>query len=154
MRVRFVLLAVALLLVGGAAYLWNKGVWTEAGQAATSDRYAYTSIGKTLPPGAVRGASSDDRSGSPGVVRVVTTPVRKGDENCVVWHGSGRGEIDADNWWCPVYYNNQKGWANAFYLLYPKSGRRQACILKPDSNGCRAPQSFDNRYGGMGYGGN
>ena len=48
-------------------------------------------------------------------------------DRCIVWNGSGRGDIDADNWWCPVYYNNQKGWANAFYLLYVKSGKRQAC---------------------------
>jgi hypothetical protein len=30
-------------------------------------------------------------------------------ERCTVWNGSGRGEIDADNWWCPVYYNKPKG---------------------------------------------
>jgi multidrug efflux system membrane fusion protein len=92
MRVRFVLLAVALLLVGGAAYLWNKGVWTEAGQAATSARDAYTSIGKALPSGAVRGTPSDDRSGSPDIVRATTTPVRKGEVPIYV---AGIGTVQA-----------------------------------------------------------
>jgi hypothetical protein len=33
------------------------------------------------------------------------------DENCQWWLGSGRGDIDADNLWCPVLYEDNKGWA-------------------------------------------
>jgi hypothetical protein len=58
-------------------------------------------------------------------------------ERCTVWNGSGRNEIDADNWWCPVYYNNQKGWANAFYLMRLKDGIRQAFAIRPDSRPCQ-----------------
>jgi hypothetical protein len=55
--------------------------------------------------------------------------------DCEVWRGSGRGERDADNIWCPVIHCNQKGWANGFYLQM-RDGRRMACIMYPTAYLC------------------
>jgi hypothetical protein len=55
--------------------------------------------------------------------------------DCEVWRGSGRGEQDADNIWCPVIYRNQKGWANGLYLQM-RDGRRMACIMYPTAHLC------------------
>ena len=56
-------------------------------------------------------------------------------EKCQFWYGSGRGEIDADNLWCPVIYGKQKGWANALYLRRA-DGKLQGCVSDPRRNGC------------------
>jgi hypothetical protein len=55
--------------------------------------------------------------------------------DCQVWRGSGRGEQDADNVWCPVIYGDQKGWANGLYLQL-RDGRRIACIMYPKAYPC------------------
>ena len=57
------------------------------------------------------------------------------DENCLWWLGSGRGNIDADNLWCPVWYNNNKGWANGAFLQRP-DGITVGCADNPQRNGC------------------
>jgi hypothetical protein len=62
-------------------------------------------------------------------------PIPEGTEvalyaDCEVWRGSGRGEQDADNVWCPVIYGNQQGWANGLYLQM-RDGRRMACTCTP-----------------------
>ena len=56
-------------------------------------------------------------------------------QKCEVWTGSGRGARDADNVWCPVQYGKYKGLANA-YLLAGSDGRRVACVMYPDAQGC------------------
>jgi hypothetical protein len=55
--------------------------------------------------------------------------------DCEVWRGSGRGEQDADNVWCPVIYGNQRGWANGLYLQM-RDGRRMACMMYPKAYPC------------------
>jgi membrane fusion protein, multidrug efflux system len=94
MPFKFALVALGVVLVGGAAYLWNKGIWTEVGQAATSQRVADadSDAGRVLPPGAARDLSSDERAGGLNAVRVVTTPVRKGE---VPIYLSGIGTVQA-----------------------------------------------------------
>ncbi len=62
-------------------------------------------------------------------------------DDCKVWTGSGRGAQDADNVWCPVIYGGTRGWANAYFLALA-DGRRYACVLYPDAQGC-APASAD-----------
>lgn len=57
------------------------------------------------------------------------------DENCQWWLGSGRGNIDADNLWCPVWYENNKGWANGAFLQRP-DGMIVGCADNPRRNGC------------------
>ena len=57
------------------------------------------------------------------------------DENCQWWLGSGRGNIDADNLWCPVWYGNNKGWANDAFLQRP-DGIIAGCADNPRRNGC------------------
>ena len=57
------------------------------------------------------------------------------DENCQWWLGSGRGNIDADNLWCPVWYGNNKGWANGAFLQRP-DGIIAGCADNPRRNGC------------------
>jgi hypothetical protein len=57
------------------------------------------------------------------------------DENCQWWLGSGRGNIDADNLWCPVSYGNNKGWANGAFLQRP-DGIIVGCADNPRRNGC------------------
>jgi hypothetical protein len=57
------------------------------------------------------------------------------DENCQWWLGSGRGDIDADNLWCPVWYNNNKGWANGAFLQR-SDGIIVGCADNPRRNGC------------------
>src|SRR5271154_3763493 len=60
-------------------------------------------------------------------------------DSCQVWMGSGRGEEDADNVWCPVIYGSNRGWANAYHLA-TDDGRRLACVIYPAARGCPAPQ--------------
>jgi hypothetical protein len=60
--------------------------------------------------------------------------------DCQVWMGSGRGEQDADNVWCPVIYGNYRGWANAYYLE-TNEGQRFACVHYPEARGCPPRQS-------------
>jgi hypothetical protein len=60
-------------------------------------------------------------------------------DECQIWHGSGRGYQDADNVWCPVSFNGQSGWANAFYLEI-NGNQRVACVMYPASNGCAVKQ--------------
>jgi hypothetical protein len=57
------------------------------------------------------------------------------DEDCQWWLGSGRGNIDADNLWCPVSYKNNKGWANGAFLLQ-SDGIIVGCKDNPRRNGC------------------
>lgn len=57
------------------------------------------------------------------------------DEKCQWWWGSGRGNIDADNLWCPVWYGNNKGWANGAFLQRP-DGIIVGCADNPRRNGC------------------
>jgi hypothetical protein len=62
-------------------------------------------------------------------------------ENCLFWNGSGRGSLDADNLWCPIFYLDRdavapiKGWANALYLKRLSDGKLQACV-SAWRNGC------------------
>jgi hypothetical protein len=63
------------------------------------------------------------------------------EENCKWWMGSGRGSQDADNLWCPVWYDNQKGWANAAYLVTAR-GEILACSNAPWRSGCVRRQDF------------
>ena len=92
MRVKIVLLIVALLLGGGAIYIANTGApaqWVELGHAATSERVPDADTAKT--PAADMGKSPAQADTVPGVpshddkptgaspVRVVVTPVRKGE---------------------------------------------------------------------------
>jgi hypothetical protein len=58
---------------------------------------------------------------------------------CKVWNGSRRGEQDGDNIWCPVVFNGQSGWANAFFLEI-NGNQRLACVMYPASNGCAIKQ--------------
>jgi hypothetical protein len=55
-------------------------------------------------------------------------------DTCRTWMGSGRGAQDADNIWCPVLYEGQRGWANAYYLA--DRGERVACVMYPTARGC------------------
>ena len=83
MRVRLVLLAVALLLGGGALYVWHAGLpspgSTQAGKAETAQRVADAaaeeSASRTVP--ASRALPADDKPGGSAVARVTVTPVRK-----------------------------------------------------------------------------
>jgi hypothetical protein len=64
-------------------------------------------------------------------------------DECVVWWGSGRGALDADNIWCPVSYNDHAGWANAAYLGIDLQGHSStACELYPKANGCGVSSGF------------
>lgn len=92
MPVKLALAALAAVLIGGGAYLWNMGVWTEPGRAATNERVADTDMdaGKVLPPGAAGDSQQDEKAGD--LVRVVTTSVRKGE---VPIYLSGIGTVQA-----------------------------------------------------------
>jgi hypothetical protein len=80
------------------------------------------------------------RAPDPNADPIQPEPIPKGTEvslyaDCEVWRGSGRGEQDADNIWCPVIYGNQKGWANGLYLQM-RNGRRMACVMYPTAYRC------------------
>jgi Caspase domain len=75
----------------------------------------------------ILGAPPDDRM--PKGSQVALTDI------CRTWMGSGRGAQDADNIWCPVFYEGHRGWANAYYLA-GHHGERVACVLYPPARGC------------------
>jgi membrane fusion protein, multidrug efflux system len=97
MRVRLVLLAIALLLGGGALYFWQTGwpspSWIQAGKAETNQRVAEAateeSVSRTVP--ASRAVPVDEKGGS-AVARVAVTPVRKSE---VPIYLSGIGTVQA-----------------------------------------------------------
>jgi hypothetical protein len=69
---------------------------------------------------------------------------------CVVWWGSGRGVLDADNIWCPVSYNDHAGWANAAYLGIDLQGHSSAaCELYPKANGCGVSSGLYDKAPGV-----
>ena len=92
MRVKIVLLIVALLLGGGAIYVANTGApaqWVELGHAATSERASDAETAKTPAAEIAKSPahtetvpgvpSHDDEPVESSAVRVVVTPVRKSD---------------------------------------------------------------------------
>jgi uncharacterized protein YraI len=48
-------------------------------------------------------------------------------DTCRTWMGSGLI-------WCPVLYEDHRGWANAYYLA--DRGERVACVMYPTARGC------------------
>jgi membrane fusion protein, multidrug efflux system len=100
MRVRLilVLVAVALLLGGGALYFWQAGwpssSWIEGGKAATNQHVAEAVTGNSAPVAATLGRAlpADDKAGGSGVARVAVTPVRKSE---VPIYLSGIGTVQA-----------------------------------------------------------
>src|SRR5689334_16922368 len=98
MRVRLILVAVALLLGGGALYFWQAGwpspTWIEGGKAATNQHVAEAVTGDSAPVAATPGRAlpADDKSGGSGVARVAVTPVRKSE---VPIYLSGIGTVQA-----------------------------------------------------------
>jgi multidrug efflux system membrane fusion protein len=99
MRVKVVFLIAALLLGGGAAYVWNTsefaaGDWVQPGRAATRASVPRISGDKTSPEAATlqHFSAPVDRSKGSGVTRVVVTPARKGE---VPIYLSGIGTVQA-----------------------------------------------------------
>ena len=98
MRVRLILVAVALLLGGGALYFWQAGwpspSWIEGGKAATNQHVAEAVTGDSAPVAATLGRAlpADDKAGGSGVARVAVTPVRKSE---VPIYLSGIGTVQA-----------------------------------------------------------
>jgi hypothetical protein len=74
----------------------------------------------------ILGAPPNDKMPKGSQVAVIDT--------CLTWMGSGRGAQNADNIWCPVLYEGQRGWANAYYLA--DRGERVACVMYPTARGC------------------
>jgi hypothetical protein len=74
----------------------------------------------------ILGAPPNDKMPKGSQVAVIDT--------CRTWMGSGRGAQDADNIWCPVLYEGQRGWANAYYLA--DHDERVACVMYPTARGC------------------
>ena len=75
----------------------------------------------------ILGAPPDDRMPKGSQVAVI--------DLCRPWMGSGRGERDADNIWCPVLYEGHRGWANAYFLA-DDHGERLVCVMYPTARGC------------------
>jgi tetratricopeptide (TPR) repeat protein len=75
----------------------------------------------------ILGAPPNDKMPKGSQVAVIDT--------CRTWKGSGRGERDADNIWCPVLYEGHRGWANAYFLA-DDHGERVACVMYPTARGC------------------
>jgi multidrug efflux system membrane fusion protein len=98
MRVRLILVAVALLLGGGALYFWQAGwaspSWIEGGKAATNQHVAEAVTGNSAAVAATPGRvlPADDKAGGSGVARVAVTPVRKSE---VPIYLSGIGTVQA-----------------------------------------------------------
>jgi multidrug efflux system membrane fusion protein len=92
MRVKILLLIVAVLLGGGAAYVWKAGsTWEEWGnfaQAAIASRFSEARTGQGAEAADIRNSTD----ASVRVPRVVVTPVRKGDVPIYV---SGLGTVQA-----------------------------------------------------------
>jgi multidrug efflux system membrane fusion protein len=99
MHVKIGLLIVASLLGGWAAFVWNSGGftaedWVQAGQAATGANVSKTGGDNSSPEAGTSQhfSAPDDRPKGSGVVRVVVTPVRKGE---VPIYLSGIGTVQA-----------------------------------------------------------
>lgn len=97
MRVKIVLLIVALLLGGGAFYVWDVGGWTPDGwgdpaRASTTNRLPEARVGQDPQAGPLRRFSSPDGPAGPRLPHVVVTPVRKGE---VPIYLSGIGTVQA-----------------------------------------------------------
>ena len=80
----------------------------------------------------ILGAPPNDKMPKGSQVAVIDT--------CRTWMGSGRGARDADNIWCPVLYEGQRGWANAYYLADDR-GERVACVTREAARPRRGAKS-------------